>query len=356
LEEQVNPLSHKAGKWALLLAISALMTLVLGTIGCPASQFLGPMIAGIALSLGNRTPTVPSEAFTLAQGFIGAMVARGIASDFWETLSGAWFYILGGTAWAIILGILSSLALFRFRLVHSSSAFWCLSPGGASIMVILAGQYGGDIRLVAFAQYFRVVLVSLAAVAVSAFLMEGTLVRPQAVVWFPPLESYPFVVTVLAVALGRVLANLVAFPSGSLLFPLLLAVIAQNALDIPIVLPPWLLYSCYAVVGWRIGLSFTSEVFAQILKIIPALFAAVVLMLIGCGVFSYFMVIGLGLEPLTAYLAACPGGLDAVTIIAIGSGANLSFVMAMQAMRLIVVIVSGPYIYGFLTKLFKLRV
>jgi uncharacterized membrane protein AbrB (regulator of aidB expression) len=53
-------------------------------------------------------------------------------------------------------------------------------------------------------------------------------------------------------------------------------------------------------------------------------------------------------------LASCPGGLDAVTIIASSSGsaADLPFIMAMQAMRLVVVITSGPWLYSWLTRLY----
>jgi membrane AbrB-like protein len=337
----------------LLLLVSAAVTLILEAVSCPASRFLGPMIAGIIVSLSGRSPSVPAWSFTIAQGFIGAVVARGISGDFLQTLGGSWPYILGGTAWAIIVGALLSLALLRLHLVPGSSAFWCLSPGGATIMVILSGKYGGDMRLVAFAQYFRVMLVSLVAVAVSTIFMEGTLSRPDSASLFSLQELNPLLLTLLSVFLGLALAKLVTFPSGTLLFPLILTSVAKNALDIPIVLPPLLLYTCYALVGWRIGLSFTSETLARIFKLIPALFVSVLVMLIGCGLFSYLMVKGAGLEPLTAYLAACPGGLDAVSIIAIGSGADLSFIMAMQAMRLIVVIVSGPYVYGFLTRFFR---
>ena len=46
--------------------------------------------------------------------------------------------------------------------------------------------------------------------------------------------------------------------------------------------------------------------------------------------------------PLTAYLAASPGGADAVAIIAASSRVDMSFVMAMQVARLILVILIGP--------------
>ena len=45
---------------------------------------------------------------------------------------------------------------------------------------------------------------------------------------------------------------------------------------------------------------------------------------------------------LTAVLATSPGGLDSVAIIAVGSKADVSFVLAVQTLRLFVVLLTGP--------------
>jgi hypothetical protein len=44
---------------------------------------------------------------------------------------------------------------------------------------------------------------------------------------------------------------------------------------------------------------------------------------------------------LTAYLATTPGGLDAVAIIALGSGADAPLVLAVQLLRLFAVVLAG---------------
>jgi uncharacterized membrane protein AbrB (regulator of aidB expression) len=50
----------------------------------------------------------------------------------------------------------------------------------------------------------------------------------------------------------------------------------------------------------------------------------------------------IGADPLTAYLATSPGGLDTVAIIASSSNVDVSFIMAMQTTRLVVVLLLGP--------------
>ena len=52
--------------------------------------------------------------------------------------------------------------------------------------------------------------------------------------------------------------------------------------------------------------------------------------------------LAIGIDPLTAYLATSPGGSDSVAIIAASSNVDVSFVMAMQTVRMIAVLFIGP--------------
>ncbi len=49
-------------------------------------------------------------------------------------------------------------------------------------------------------------------------------------------------------------------------------------------------------------------------------------------------------------LATSPGGLDSVATIAVGSGANIPFVLALQALCIFVVILSAPWLVKFIAR------
>ncbi len=49
-----------------------------------------------------------------------------------------------------------------------------------------------------------------------------------------------------------------------------------------------------------------------------------------------------GIDPLTAYLATSPGGMDSVAIIAASSKVDVSFVIALQTVRFVFVLILGP--------------
>jgi uncharacterized protein len=61
-----------------------------------------------------------------------------------------------------------------------------------------------------------------------------------------------------------------------------------------------------------------------------------------CALGGVLLVVLLHVDPLTAYLATTPGGLDSVSIIALGSGSNVPLILAIQTLRLFAVVASGP--------------
>ena len=69
-----------------------------------------------------------------------------------------------------------------------------------------------------------------------------------------------------------------------------------------------------------------------------------------CGLLAAMLVKWAGIDPLTAYLATSPGGMDSVAIIGAASKADLSFVMALQVARLLIVLLLGPPLARFIAQ------
>jgi membrane AbrB-like protein len=69
-----------------------------------------------------------------------------------------------------------------------------------------------------------------------------------------------------------------------------------------------------------------------------------------CGGFAMLLVMFAGIDPLSAYLATSPGGADSVAIIAANVKVDVPFVMAMQAGRFIIVMITGPALARFIAK------
>ena len=67
-----------------------------------------------------------------------------------------------------------------------------------------------------------------------------------------------------------------------------------------------------------------------------------ILLMAFCGLLAWLLVVVLHVDPLTAYLATSPGGVDAAASIAASTEVDMPFVMAMQTVRMIMLLVVGP--------------
>ena len=63
-----------------------------------------------------------------------------------------------------------------------------------------------------------------------------------------------------------------------------------------------------------------------------------------CGGLGLLLTLTHGIDPLTAYLATSPGGMDSVAIIAASTKVDVPFVMALQTVRFVIVMLVGPWI------------
>jgi membrane AbrB-like protein len=115
-------------------------------------------------------------------------------------------------------------------------------------------------------------------------------------------------------------------------------------------LPKALLLFGYGAIGLSIGLRFSRDLLRRTVRALPEMLAGTFALIGLCGVSAWILVRLLHIDALTAYLATSPGGLDSVAIIAVGSHADVPFVLALQTFRLLVVVVIGPLVAKFLSR------
>jgi uncharacterized protein len=216
-------------------------------------------------------------------------------------------------------------------------------PGGATVMVVLSGSFGADMRLVAVMQYLRVVVAAAAAsiVARAAGLSGGA---AQSTPWLAPALSLSFAVLVAIILFtGLVVPRLqVRVPAGSLLVPMVVATVLQDVGLLRVELPRLLLVASYIVVGWAVGLRFTRASLARARSSLSQIALSIVALVAACAGIAWALARVAHIDLLTAYLATSPGGADSIAIIAAGTPIDVAFVMATQMARVVSVLVLGP--------------
>ncbi len=338
--------ARRAGLWAALAIISFFLAYGLELAGVPAAMFLGPMLTGLVFAVSGADLTMPRWTFSAAQSVVGSMVAVTITASTLITLVRDWPAMLTSVALAIVFGGIVGFALMRYGGLPGTTAAWGTSPGGAAAMTAMAEAFGADMRMVAFMQYLRMLVVVSSATGVSRLLLGG-----HAATALPPGLAAGADVPLLAlaqtlglIAVGLVLGRASRIPAGPLVVPMLGGAALHAAGLIDIVLPPWLLCSAYGLLGWFIGLRFTPQTVRHALRATPRILCGILSLMALCAGLAWMLVEWMHVDPLSAYLATSPGGLDSMAIIAVGSGGNVPFVLALQSLRLFAVVLTGPLV------------
>jgi uncharacterized protein len=340
---RIDKLPRTAVQWLGILISSAVLGALFAWLHMPAALLMGPMLVGIAFAAGGGTARVSDAAFLAAQGVIGCMVARmaplSIAGELLERWPVFAFGVLAVIAASTFLGWL----LTRMHVLPGTAVLWGSTPGAATVMVVMAEAYGADARLVAFMQYLRVALVT-AVASIVARLWGLSPAHAAQVAWFPALSWPSFLATLSIALLGPAIAHRLRLRSGAFLIPLVAGLLLSHLGWLVIELPPGLLVLSYAIIGWSIGLRFTRPLLLHAAKAFPRVLACMLTLIALCGILAAVLVVTADVDPLTAYLATSPGGVDSVAIIAASSKVDVPFVMGMQTTRLVAVIFLAPMI------------
>ena len=198
-------------------------------------------------------------------------------------------------------------------------------------------------RLVAFMQYLRVLLVALVASLVARFFTPGVAEGPNPwLIAAPPVDWPAFGLTCALLVSCAWAGQRLRIPAGPMLLPLIAGASLQDFGLMTLELPRPLLVICYAVLGWSIGLRFTRAILVHAFKALPAVLASTLALLAICGGFGVALAHYAHVDAMTAYLATSPGGMDAIAIIAASTKIDMPFVMSLQTARILLVILIGP--------------
>lgn len=314
------------------------------------------MIAGILVGANSGRLAIPGSGFWLAQAVIGCMIAEAVDLGTLGTIAANAPVIVGVVLAVIAASGLIGWLMSRWQVLPGTTAVWGTSPGAASAMMLMADAFGADARLVAFMQYLRVICVAVTATLVAQLFLEVPAGRQplailQASYWFPPLDWPPFLLTLALIAGGTLAGRLSRIPAGAMIVPMIVGGALHVGGVLELVLPPWLLALSWAAIGWNIGLAFTRRILLHAARATPKVVASILVLMAFSAGLGLLLVWTLGVDPLTAYLATSPGGLDTIAIIAAASSnVDIAFVIGLQTARFLLVLAIGPWLAGFIAR------
>jgi membrane AbrB-like protein len=329
------------GLFLLAAGISQLLTLV----NFPAAALLGSMLAGVCFAVSGHERKLWRPLFLLAQGVAGCLIATNLTPVILVSVIGNWPILLLSVSATLLFSFCISWGIRYFGKVSAETAIWAAMPGMSSAMVIIAYERNADGRVVALVQYIRLAAVVLAVTMVShLFATPAEVVSKVSLFHFAPIAFSALCSTLAIAALGPLAARYIgSLPAAAMMVPLVVGALLSASNIYHMTLPGWVLNLAFAVIGLEVGLKFTRQILLKLIRMIPLALAASLLLIGLSALFSLLLSYLMKVDLLTAFLATVPGSIDSVAIVAIASHVDVTFVLALQTVRMFVVVLGAPF-------------
>jgi hypothetical protein len=340
-------------KLAALISVGAATALsgwALGQAGLPSSYLFAALLVGltVALVIPGRVE-VPDPAFAAGQALTGVVLGAFVRSSALKALAHSWLPVTLVSLGTLGICIVGGMALTRFTALDAPTAQLGSVAGGASGIVAMSDDLGADARIVAFMQYLRVLVVVLITPLILAIAFPGHHAG-QATGISTFAEPRDWLLSLGVAAAGLAIARFAHMTAGRLLAPMILAAVV--VLAIPggeFVVPQLLAQTGFALIGLQVGLRFTMATVRLLGRLIGPVLISIGVLLVLCFGLALILEATTSATLLDAYLATTPGGLFAVVAVAFGANANTTFILAVQGLRLLVMVLLAPLVVRRLT-------
>ncbi len=332
-------------RWAALLAATIVVWAALAAVGLSAAALFASLVVAAFFAVRGIGPhRVPKPAGMLAQGILAVSIGLMVDMNTLSALGSAWLPALGVCIATLVVSVAAGFVLAAHKDVDALTGALSMIAGGAQGLVAVTRELGGDERIVAVVQYLRVglIIVTMPLVATLVFgagSNSGAVRDSGGSAWYVDL-----LVVAACIGAGIAVAQLIHLPAPATLGPLAVSMALElsgwiDSVSAPTVLLP----IAFVLIGWQAGLAFTRDSVRAVGRVLP--YAVVLIIVVGviCALLGLLLSHAAGITLLEGYLATTPGGLSAVLAVSAASGANVTFVAAVQVVRLVIMLFAAPF-------------
>jgi hypothetical protein len=325
--------------WAVVLVAAVAAGAGLELLGIPSAALFGGLVAGLGQALlGRRRLVLPRPAGLGAQAVIGVSIGALVQTDTLATIAEHWLPVLLVTGGTLLVSLVAGQLMRLQPGVSAVTGAFSMIAGGASGITAMARDLGADAQVVAVLQYLRVLLIVVAATVFGAQAATGGTAAGGGPGWPAGL-----LFGAVSVGVGLVLGRVARIPVGVLLGPMAVAAVLDlTGLSHDAELPGPVLSAAFLAIGLQVGLGFTRDSLRLVGRALPLALLLIVAAVAACAGLGVVLSHTAGVTALDGYLATTPGGLYAVLATATDSGADATFVLAVQVLRLFVMLFSAP--------------
>ncbi|WP_116449596.1 AbrB family transcriptional regulator [Blastococcus litoris] len=337
---------------AAVVAAAVVASLAFAALGVPSPALFGGLLAGLVRALAVRgAVAVPGPATTAGQAVIGVAMGSLVDLGTLRAVAANWLPVLLVTVGTLALSLGAGLLLRLQPGITPVTGAFSMIAGGASGIIAMARDLGADDRMVAVLQYLRVLLivVLMPVVATVVYGASGSGTTGPAEDGSGWAGGLLF--TVGCGVAGLVAGRLARVPVAALLGPMVAAAAVDlSGLGRGAEVPGPVQAAAFLVIGLQVGVSFTRSSLRTIGRALPLALAVILGLVVASAGLGGVLAAVTGVSALDGYLATTPGGLYAVLATASDIGADVTFVLAVQVLRLFVMLLSAPLVARWLRR------
>jgi membrane AbrB-like protein len=330
--------------WGVVLLVGIAVGGLFTVLSVPSAPLFGGLVAGLGRALlGRARLALPRPAGTGAQAVIGVSIGALVQTGTLRTVVQHWLPVLLVTVATLLVSLAAGQLMRLQRGVSPVTGAFSMIAGGASGITAMARDLGADEQVVAVLQYLRVLLIVVAMPIVATTVYgasAGGGAGPDA---GGPGWPAGLLFTAVCVVAGVLLGRVTRLPVGALLGPMAVAAVLDlTGLSRGAELPAPVAAAGFLAIGLQVGLGFTRDSLRVVGRALPLALLLIVGAVAACAGLGVVLSRTAGVSLLDGYLATTPGGLYAVLATATDSGADATFVLAVQVLRLFVMLFSAP--------------
>ena len=339
------------GVHATTLAIASCGGALFAYMQAPLAWMLGAMVATTVFTVAGRQTAIPPNLRLAMITILGVLLGAAFTPELTSQIPGWAVFVVLLVIFVVATNALSFLFFWKWGGLDTTTAYFASTPGGISEMAIVGEEYGGDVRIITLVHAVRILLV------VSTIPFYFRMVLGYDVPSLPPtgasllniggLEGF----TLLSCAvLGFLIFRPLPLPATALLGPMVLSAMV-HLMGISSSTPPnELIAMAQVVVGTAIGCRFSGMSWGFLQKAAFLSVTSGILMIVAAVIAAFLLAHLVSLDQQGILLSFVPGGLTEMSLIALSTGVDTAFVSTMHVLRIMMVIIFAPIMFGMVNK------
>lgn len=310
----------------------------------PLPFLFGPMAASLVAALFGAPLAGLGQVSVAARSVLGVAIGTSVTPALIAELPSMVASLALVPVYIVVIGLIGVPFFRRVCGFDPVTAFYAAMPGGAADMTIFGQEAGANVRQLSLVHVTRLMVIMVVAPIILVNIYGVGLTHPVG----PPASDLPvpeMLIMAVAALVGWKGGERIGLFGAAILGPLLVSAVLSLAGILHLRPPREALLAAQFLIGMGIGVSYVGVTLRELRNTVTGGAAFVLILAALAGAVTELVTLTGLAPPVEGFLAFIPGGQAEMSMLALVSGADLSFVVVHHLTRILVVILGAPILF-----------